>query len=915
MAMKQRLAAILVADVAGYSLLMGTDERATVTALNARRRVFRDVSAGHAGRVVDTAGDSVLAIFDSATGAINAAILVQEQLARLNDELPADRRMLFRIGINLGDVIEQEDGTIYGDGVNVAARIQSMAEPGGVYLSGSTYDSVRSKVPASFEFLGEHQMKHIAHPVRAFRIIDSDSKPALSQPASVVGSGNLPHPTTRFIGRTKERRTISTVLERERCVTLIGVGGSGKTRLSLEVAAEIAKNFSNGAWVCELAPVAVAEGVEHALASALRVEQRSGLSMRETLLEILKGRSQLLVMDNCEHLLEEAAATVSAILRHCPGVKILTTSREPLAIDGESVIPILPLDVPGVESSNTLGKVSKTDSVRLFVDRATAVQSEFAITDSNFGAIAEICRRLDGVPLAIELAAARVRSLTLPDILNRLNERFRLLTGGRRDAVARHQTLRATIDWSYGLLSENEKTLFCKLSVFVGGFYLEAAEVVCSSEANNTDDVLDILTSLSDKSMVLIERTQEGNRYRLLESFRQYGNELIDGASNEVLLRAHCQYFVEYAERGEPNIRGPSEREWVDRFDAEFDNFRAAFAYAQKSGDLDLSLRLCACLPLYGIFRLRFEPNTWAAKAADMDGAAQHPRASYVAGYAAWGAWITGNFSLAKSYGLRALEWEGQFGSKRTWLPRHALMCLCFNEGNMTEALRLTNEQIAISQSSSDSVRVAHLLMAKSAYLSSLAGEDQLELARESERLARQGGNPAAISLGCYAMAVALATSAPMKSLAYIEECLAIAKPIRYGWIIATALTFQCALLAQHGTPRDELKSVSEAISVWYRAGDWSSQWRTMRFAIPPLASAGAFVEASTLLGIVSKKTFMGDFPAGFEERISSSLDTCIKELGPESFEVARHHGTELTDEKSIAFTLDAVGRTLAQGL
>lgn len=911
--MKQRLAAILVADVAGYSLLMGADEKSTVAALEERRAVFKSLIDMHAGRVVDTAGDSVLAIFESVTGSVEAAIRIQENVSRMNEALPIDKRMQFRIGLNLGDVLEQDDGSVYGDGINVAARIQSMAEPGGIYLSGSIVDSVRGRVSNVFEFLGEHKMKNIAHPVRTYRIVGSNSSKVSGSSIGAISVGNLPNLATKFIGRTKETSLISTALDHARCVTLTGVGGSGKTRLSVEVAAENASNYTNGAWICELAPVTVPEGVEHALANALRIDQRSGLSIKDTLLEVLKGRTQLLVMDNCEHLLGKVAELVSAILKYCPGVRVIATSREPLSIEGERIFPIMPLEVPAPASSRLLDQVSQVDSVRLFVDRAMAAQADFELTEENCQQIAEICRRLDGVPLAIELAAARVRSLAPSDILRRLNERFRFLIGGKRDADARHQTLRATIDWSYELLNESERELFCKLSIFVGGFYVDAAEAICPGDRVDADSILDILTSLADKSIVLIDRTSEGSRYRLLESFRQYGYERIAGSADlEVLRESHCRYYVEYAERGESQIRGKDELMWVNRFDADFDNLRAAFARTHQQGDVDASLRLCASLPLYGIFRLRFEPNGWAAAAADMPGAPHHPLGAYVAGYAAWGAWITGNFSDARHYVSRALEWEERFGSRRTWLPRHALMCLCFNEANMAQALQLADEQIAISRAVNDTVRVAHLLMAKSAYLSSLAGESQLALAQECEQVARAGGNPAVNSLGCYAMAAALAPTDPTRALAYIEECLAIARPIRYGWIIATVLTLQCTLLAQHGEPRDALMSASEAISVWYRAGDWSSQWRTIRLAIPPLVRGGAFLEAGTLSGLLQGKTFMGESPPGFEERISEALEACVHNLGPEVYDAARRRGEQLSDEEAIAYSLRAIRSVLA---
>lgn len=909
---RQRLAAILVADVAGYSRLMQQDERATVATLNEHRAVFRKSIKAKGGRVVDMAGDSVLAVFDSAIGAATAAICVQGEIEKRGEALPEERRMLFRIGVNLGDIIEQADGTVYGDGVNVAARLQAMANPGGIYVSGSVYDSVRSKLGLPFDFLGEHRVKNIVDPVRTFRI----ALPGTSVPRQVVGLildiGNLPHQATNFVGRTNELAAVSATLDRVRCVTLAGVGGAGKTRLALEAAAKKAGNYPDGAWLCELAPVTVPEAIGHALASALRIEQRSGLSVEDSLIEVLRGRHQLLVIDNCEHVLERAAALVDSILRACAKVTILATSREPLAIDGENVMPVPPLEVPAETTDLLLEDIAKSDSVTLLVDRARSVHPDFALTDDNCQAIAEICRRLDGVPLAIELAAARVRSMTPADISRRLKESFRLLTGGKRTAVLRHQTLRATIDWSYGLLTDAERALFQGLSVFVGGFGLEAAETVCSGGSVQADHVLDILTSLVDKSIVLPDETGEAIRYRLLETFRQYGNELIDAPARESLQRLHAQYFVGVAERGEPEIRGPDELAWVNRFDAEFDNFRAAHAWAVSKEETDLALRLAACLPLYAIFRLRLEPTAWAQGAIQLQGAAAHQLAPYVAGYAAWGAWMAGSFAKAKEYGLRALALERSIGTQPTWLPRHALMCLCFNEADMHEALRLVNEGLAISRAEGDVVRVAHNLMAKSVYLHTFADEGQLELAQESERLAKQGGNPAVIAISCYAMAMALTASDPDRAMSYIDECLTVARPIRYRWVIATALTLQCTLRAQYGEPIEALLSVREAIALWHRAGDWASQWRTLRCAIAPLVKLRAYEAAATVQGTTANKTFMGEFPAGFDAELAQALDAAARALGEKSLSAATARGAGLSDEGAIAYALGAIGKLTA---
>ncbi len=912
---KRKLAAILSADVVGYSRLMAADERATMDTLNTYRNVFRSRVSDYHGRVVDTAGDSVLAVFDSAVEAVQCAVDVQGELGERNTELAEDRQMSFRIGVNLGDVFEQDDGTIYGDGVNVAARIEALAEPGGVCVSGKVFDEVENRTGLKFRFWGEQSLKNISRPVRTYHVeAEGLSTPQAATPAFRAPTfGNLPYQATSFIGRESELVDVDGVLGRAHCVTLTGVGGAGKTRLSLEAAARNADRYKDGAWLCELAPVTVPEAVGHALASALRIEQHAAMSIEESIVEVLKTKRLLLLFDNCEHVLDRAATLVDAIVRACPNVTVLATSREALAIDGENVISVPPLTTPEVGDAMTAEDAARSDSVTLFVDRARSVRPDFSLTEENYRAVAEICRRLDGVPLAIELAAARVRSMAPADIARRLDERFRLLTAGRRTAVPRHQTLRAAVDWSYDLLTEEEQRLFNRLWVFVGGFTLEAAEEVCSGDGVEAADVLDLIDSVVDKSLVLAEDAVGSIRYRLLETFRQYGEQRIaDGGTAAQLQRSHAAYYVAFAEQGEPEIRGPNEIEWVRRFDAEFGNFRAAHAWIVSAGETDLALRLAACMTLYAIFRMRLEPTAWAEVAIDMPGAERHALTPYVAGYASWGVWMAGSFDKAKDYGERALAAEKSIGTKPTWLPRHALMCVAFNEADAAEALKQVDDQLAISRAQGDTVRVAHELMAKSVYCHELAEESQLALAEECERLAIAGGNPAVLALAHFTMATALEDDDPERAIGYIDECLRIGRLVQHRWVIASALTLQGALRVQHREPREALVSIYEAIDVWNRAGNKASQWRTIRCAVPALAELHANDSAAIVHGATAEKSFMGAFPAGFDEHLTAANRLVEQALGSETYRAAVERGRRMSDDDAISYAMSEITRLIS---
>jgi predicted ATPase/DNA-binding CsgD family transcriptional regulator len=482
---------------------------------------------------------------------------------------------------------------------------------------------------------------------------------------------NLPLQLTSFVGREREMAEVNRLLGTSRLLTLTGPGGSGKTRLALSVASELVDRFEEGVWIVELAPLSDPDLVPQAVASVLGVRETPGTPLIERLVDYLEPRNVLLILDNCEHLTEACAILTETLLRSCPDLRVVATSREALGVVGETLFAVPPLSLPDPHHLPAADSLPRYEASRLFVERARTVRPGFSATGDNAMAIAQVCYRLDGMPLAIELAAARIRVLSVDQISIRLDDSFRLLTGGGRSVLARQRTLRATMDWSYGLLDEAERVLFRRLSVFAGGFTLGAAEVVCAGEDLESYEVLDLLASLVDKSLVIVKEQDGEARYRLLETMRQYGREKLQGSAEEAPLRTrHAGLYLALAEETEPDLR--EQGAWLLRLGAEHDNFRAALRWTlgPEAGaeDPELGLRLATALGhrrFWAVYGLE-EGLSWLERGLERDKAASKLLRADALSHAGWIANVQGNYDKA----LRLLEdnylVSKQIGQNRT---------------------------------------------------------------------------------------------------------------------------------------------------------------------------------------------------------------------------------------------------------
>jgi predicted ATPase/class 3 adenylate cyclase/DNA-binding CsgD family transcriptional regulator len=603
---------LLLADVEGSTRLWETQPDHMTTAMARMNHVVSAAIAEHDGvRPVEQGeGDSFVAAFTRASDAIACALDLQRApLAPIR----------LRIGIHTGEIQLRDEGNYAGPTINRTARLRDLGHGGQTLLSGATEAMVIDRLPdhAWLTDLGTHPLRDLPRPEKVTQLCHPDlinDFPPLRVTKAIVAQ-HLPVQLTSFVGRHEDQTQLRGLLAENRLVTLTGAGGVGKTRLALQMAALLAGEFSAGVRYVDLAPITDPDLVPVTMARALGLPDQPGRSTMDTLTRFVADRQMLVVLDNCEHLLDASSALVAALLGGCPRLTLLTTSREPIGVAGELSwrVPSLPLADKAIE---------------LFSDRACRARPDFVVDDDNAATVAEICRRLDGVPLAIELAAARVRALSLTEILDSLHDRFRLLTGGARTAVRRQQTLRASVDWSYALLTEPERVLFRRLAAFMGGFDLEAAQAVAGGGEIERYQVLDQLALLVDKSLVVAENTSGRTRYRLLETVRQYALEKLgeSGEADAVRTRHRDHYSALAALLDAPT--GSDHERLLEQAETEIDNLRAAFTWNRETSDIELALALASSLQLLWHARGRIREGLGWFDTALSDDNASHPEVS-----------------------------------------------------------------------------------------------------------------------------------------------------------------------------------------------------------------------------------------------------------------------------------------------
>jgi predicted ATPase/class 3 adenylate cyclase len=607
----------LITDIEGSTRLWEQHGSVMGAALEVHDRLLRNAIDGAGGSLVKTTGDGMLAVFDDPVAAVTTALAGQRALR--DSPWGATGPLRVRMALHSGTA-ESREGDFFGPALNRDARILAIGHGGQVLTSAATAILARDRLPGSVELrdLGSHRLRDLDRPEQVFQVVVADLQqdfPALRSLST--RRSNLPVQLTSFVGRERELGEVEALIGRHRLVTLIGTGGTGKTRLMLEAAGRIAHRFEEGAWLAELAPLGDPSQVPSEIARGLGAPEIPGQPTIDAITAFLAEKELLLLLDNAEHLVDGVAHIADRLLAAAPRLRILTTSREALAVPGEAVLQLQSLSCPPPSSRGAISgpgididAVAATEAVRLFTERASAVDPTFVLDGANVGAVAEICRRLDGIPLAIELAAARVSALSPEDIEKRLGDRFRLLAGGRRTAVPRQQTLHALIDWSWDLLTEEDRRMLRRLSIFAGGWTTDAAaRIVGDGDAPmDTVELVDGLTRLVDRSLVVVDRGPS-TRYHMLETIRQYAREkLIAAGEVGSLADRHFAAYAALVLAAEPELGGPGMVDWVDRLDADAENLSAALEWGLEA-DPWSAVRMALGLLAYWAVRVASSDN------------------------------------------------------------------------------------------------------------------------------------------------------------------------------------------------------------------------------------------------------------------------------------------------------------------
>ena len=948
---KIHLVTFLFSDIEGSTKLWESVPEKMKPALARHHAILQEAISSNGGNVFQIVGDAFCAAFPTASSAISAALTAQRALHQEKWDTPSPIRA--RIGIHTGAAERilndsPTGGYTSNHTLNRVARILSAGHGGQVLLSLVTKELVKDSLPADAELrdMGEHHLKNLTRPEHLFQLIIADL-PSDFPPLNTLDSyrHNLPVQLTSFIGRIREIAEVKYLLSATRLLTLTGPGGTGKTRLSIQVANEVLDQYPDGVWMVELAPILDPLLIPRTTAIAIGLRDEPHRPVIDMLCDYLREKKILLILDNCEHLIEACAQLADRLLHACPQIRILASSREVLGIAGETAYLVPSLKLPDMQDLQTVESLRQCEAIRLFIERASAATQHFNVTDENASSIAQICRRLDGMPLAIELAAARVRVLSVIEIAARLDDRFNLLTAGSRSALPRHQTLRAALDWSYDLLTREEQILFRRLAVFAGGAMLEAVESVCSGEGLERTSVLDLLSHLVDKSFLLAEEGDGATRYLFLETIRQYAIEKLSasGEANGFQSR-HFDYFLKLAEEADSPLRSGQRIAWLARLERENDNLRAALDWSQSAGGAQ-ALRLVGTLLWFWFlgdhvnegrgYAERGLQGAGAGGEADRAGVAARASGLRCAGTLAviQGDFLAGRAELADSLVLwRDLAgWPSAANSTQStdeseWpssqriasglaISMHHWGWVLLYQGELAEGQQEMEESIRLLRQSGDTWDLA-LTLHDLAHAVSLRGAQSAALAYfgESQSLFEGLHDDWGISLALRGRGmVAYRNGDYGRARAYLEEgLLASHRAEANKWNIAQALSLLGEAVQREGDLERAAALFAECLELDHEVGDMARLALILRHLGTIAELQGQADRAVRLFAAAARlqETHQGGRPTSLAEETKDedALTRARAALDATAFDAAWAEGEKMSIDQAIDYALSEIG-------
>jgi predicted ATPase/class 3 adenylate cyclase len=857
-------------------------------ALERHDRILRVAMAARGGFVFSHGGDGVAVAFQRAGDAVAAAVEAQRVL--LEEPWPSGVELRVRMGVHTGEA-DERDGDYFGPPLNRAARLMSAAHGGQILVSATTAEMLWSVTGIELRDLGSLELRGVSEPIHAFGVSAKDVPWVDREPTTVrTVVGNLPTPVNEWFGSVAELRRRFANLPHRRLVTLTGPGGVGKTRMALEAAAVAADEYGDGVWLVELAPVAEPGSVALAVAATLSIQPQSGMSVAEATADWLRDRRLLLVLDNCEHVLEAAGDLASAIVTRCRSVTVLATSREPLGVDGERVVPVAGLDT--------------ADAVDLFCDRVSAADDTVLFSAEDHAGVVATCEQLDGIPLAIELAAARVRFLTPTEIVERLGDHLALLRSTAQRGAERHRTLRATVDWSYQLLTSEEQRLFERLSVFAGEFDLRAVERVCAEPPLRATEMFDVLASLVDKSMVVADRGDAGTRYRLLETLRQFAAErLAEAGDTDAIRERHLHHYFDVAAECHRLWASPHQLTANAILDREWDNMRAAHAWALASRNVQAADQIVAGTAWPAFSRGRHEHTDWAQRTLELESAGLHP-ASTTYAWAAKGALDASENQAAAGLaerGIAAAPQPDHPGAAGCWT---LLIVAHLASGRPDAAIEPARHLTGIEPALQDPVDRWH---ATRALIENALANDRESVGRLVETFTQRAigiGAPSLLSLVAHYCALsALYAQEPrdaQSAFTTASEGVALARTVQD--LTAEGLNVNTRAVAGVALHRPDAAEICrDAITLLYELRFWYLVYLQMDVAAALFATTDRLHEAAVIYGHLDAHHPPWGVPTAYRAR-QRGLDR-IRQLPDVDLLIAQ--GADMDRDQLVAYTLE----------